>query len=263
MARNIKNIAEDLGAKLIGRVSKPSGGVLGAAKIAHEAAALSTVAGTESGLLGAMREDAELLDAIVEDAMRDRRMQTLRPRPENFAALEKMAEATGRPLNALLDEALQLLLRQWTRQQAEARQHPEDNPDNSDRKPIWERLTEVTADIPEEVWTEWPRNPEGINLETADATSPHIREKVISELGRRMSHLSETAYCAGWMHHLEIHVPELCEQAVKTGKVQPFGGTVVCPGLAARLLAMRDKLGSWVVPGIKGGYEPYLPSENA
>ena len=83
----------------------------------------------------------------------------------------------------------------------------------------------------------------------------------MDELGRRMSNLSETAYCAGWMNDLEEQVPALCAQAVKTGKVQPFGGTVVCPGLAARLLAMRDKLGYWVVPAIEGGYEPYLYQE--
>ena len=49
---------------------------------------------TESGFLGSMREDAELLDAIVEDAMRRRRLQAWRPRPEDFAALEAIAEET-------------------------------------------------------------------------------------------------------------------------------------------------------------------------
>ncbi len=78
-----------------------------------------------------------------------------------------------------------------------------------------------------------------------------------------MRRAATSASCAGWMHHLEIHLPELCDQAVKTGKVQRYGGTVVCPGLAARLLAMRNNLGYWVVPAVKGGYEPYLPPEKA
>ena len=85
----------------------------------------------------------------------------------------------------------------------------------------------------------------------------------MEELGRRMNRLSETAYCAGWSRALNECLPALCEQAVKTGNVQPFGATVVCPGLAARLLAMREKLGHWVVPAIKGGYEPYMPPGEA
>src|SRR5262249_23210697 len=66
-------------------------------------------AGTESGLIGATREDAELLDAIVEEAMRKRRLQAWCPSPEDFAALEATAEETGRSLNELLDQALRLL----------------------------------------------------------------------------------------------------------------------------------------------------------
>jgi hypothetical protein len=59
-----------------------------------------------------MTEDAGLLDAIVEDAMRRRRLQAWCPGPEDFAGLEAMAEETGRPLNELLDEALRQLLEQ-------------------------------------------------------------------------------------------------------------------------------------------------------
>jgi hypothetical protein len=65
-----------------------------------------------------MQEDAELLDAIVEDAMRQRRLQTWRPRSEDFAALEAIAEETGRSLNDLLDEALHLLLERRGRRQS-------------------------------------------------------------------------------------------------------------------------------------------------
>jgi hypothetical protein len=67
-------------------------------------------AGTDSGLLGAMREDADLLDAIVEDAMRRRRLQAWCPTPADFADLDSIAEETGQTLNELLDEALRLLL---------------------------------------------------------------------------------------------------------------------------------------------------------
>lgn len=78
---------------------------------------IGLVSGTESGFLGSMREDAELLDAIVEDAMRRRRLQAWCPRSEEFATLEAIAEETGRPLNDLLDEALHLLLERRGRQQ--------------------------------------------------------------------------------------------------------------------------------------------------
>ena len=109
MAKNIKQIAEGLGAKIVGQVSN-TGGALGAAKVAHDAAALSAAAGTGLGSIGAMREDAEVLDAIVEEAMKRRRLQAWCPSSEDFAALESMAEETGRSLNELLDEALHLLL---------------------------------------------------------------------------------------------------------------------------------------------------------
>lgn len=57
-----------------------------------------------------MSEDADLLYEIVEEAMRRRRLQAWCPIPEDFAALESMAEETGQPLNALLDDAVRLLL---------------------------------------------------------------------------------------------------------------------------------------------------------
>ena len=68
-----------------------------------------------------MREDAELLDAIVEDSMRRRRLQAWCPSPEDFAALESIAEATGQTINELLDEALHLLLERWAKRQTEKR----------------------------------------------------------------------------------------------------------------------------------------------
>jgi hypothetical protein len=109
MAKHIKQIADGLGADIIGQVSN-TGGAFGAAKVALDAAALSAAAGTGLGPIGALREDADLLDEIVEDAMRRRRMEAWCPGPEDFAALEAMIEETGRSLNELLDEALRLLL---------------------------------------------------------------------------------------------------------------------------------------------------------
>jgi hypothetical protein len=78
-----------------------------------------TAAGADSGSLGAMREDADLLDATVEEAMRRRRLQAWRPTPADFAALESIAEETGQTLNELLDEALRLLLERRGRRQTE------------------------------------------------------------------------------------------------------------------------------------------------
>jgi hypothetical protein len=124
MAKNIKQIAEGLGAAIVGQVSN-TGGALGATQVAHEAAALSAAAGTDSGSIGAMREDAELLDAIVADAMRKRRLQAWCPRPDDFAALEAMAEETGRSLNDLLDEALRLLLERRAREHGNSGRGPD------------------------------------------------------------------------------------------------------------------------------------------
>ena len=50
-------------------------------------AAELTAAAPGSGSIGAMREDAELLDAIVADAMRRRQMQAWCPSPEDFAEI--------------------------------------------------------------------------------------------------------------------------------------------------------------------------------
>jgi hypothetical protein len=261
MAKNIKQIAEGLRAEIIGQVPESGGGAFGAAKVAKDAEALSQATDTGSGFFGCMHDAAEELDQIVEDAMRRRQLSGWLPNKEDFETLEWVCAETGRSLYDLLDEALGAWLQPWHQRQERSKQLAAGESDNAARKPIWERIQELIADIPEETWEEWPHNPEGIDLEAADVEHPETRKKLIEELGRRMNHLSETAYCAGWMHGLEEQVPALCDQAVKTGKIQPFGGTVVCPGLAARLLAMRDKLGHWVVPAVKGGYEPYVPSE--
>jgi hypothetical protein len=267
MAKNINEIADQLDAKIVGQVPDTGGGVFGAARLAksvEELTMASDSADTDSDpLLGSMSDDVELMDQIVEHAMRIRELHGWRPSDEDFAVLTSITEATGQPLNELLDEALRLLLQQWNQQQAEAERRAESERRNPDRRPIWEVVRELTAAIPEEVWEEWPHNPEGIDLETADANDPETRKKLMEEMGRRMNRLSETAYCAGWSSGLHKWLPDLCDQALKTGKVQPFGTTVICPGLARRLLAMRDKLGHWVTPAIKGGYEPYPPADKA
>lgn len=112
MVRHINEIARRLGARITGRMPQTGGGAFGAARAAlHGAPSSKNNAGL--GFLGMMCDAPEELDAIVEDAMRNRRMDALRPSPENFAALERLAEATGRPANALLDEALGLLFEEY------------------------------------------------------------------------------------------------------------------------------------------------------
>lgn len=82
------------------------------------AAAIKTPDVNDSCFIGSMREDADLLDEIVKDAMRTRQLQAWRPSAEKFDILESMIVETDRPLVALLDEALRLLLEDWSRQQA-------------------------------------------------------------------------------------------------------------------------------------------------
>jgi Ribbon-helix-helix protein, copG family len=105
MAENIKQVEDGLDANHTGQVSETDGGT-------------PAPAGALWGSIGAMPEDAELLDAVVEDAMRKRRLQAWCPSPEDFAALESMAEETGRSLSELLDEALRLLLERRPQRQA-------------------------------------------------------------------------------------------------------------------------------------------------
>lgn len=114
MVKNIKEIAKGLGAKMVGQVEDGSG-VFGAMRAARNAQALSVKAGL--GPISAMREAPEELDQIVEDAMRDRRLQAWRPGREDFAVLESMAEKSGRSLSELLDEAVRLLRQHWDRKQ--------------------------------------------------------------------------------------------------------------------------------------------------
>jgi hypothetical protein len=111
MVKNIKEIAEGLGAKIVGQVPA-TGGAFGAAKAAKDAAALSARHDAGPDLLGAMREDAALLDEIVADAMRQRQIEAWRPRQEDFAALEAIATATNRSIQDVLDEAVRLLISQ-------------------------------------------------------------------------------------------------------------------------------------------------------
>ena len=111
MAKNIQKLADQLGAKVIGQVPDNLGGAFGAAWLAKAVEELTT-AETDLGSLGALQEDAELLDEIVADAMRQRQVAAWRPRPEDFAALEAIATATNRTLYDVLDEAVRLLISQ-------------------------------------------------------------------------------------------------------------------------------------------------------
>jgi hypothetical protein len=180
--------------------------------------------------------------------------------PEQKALLASMINEAGQPvatLAAAVVAAVTALALQQNR--ASSAHGQEGTPADSvgshtTYTPLWEVVRERMKTVPEETWEAWPHNPEGIDLHTADASDPTIRQRLIQELGGRMHRLSEQAYCAGWMSGLEARLPVLCEQAVKTGKPQPLGTIVLCPGLAARLLAMRAKLGHWVVPAVEGGY---------
>jgi isopentenyl phosphate kinase len=111
MVKNIQQIADQLGAKIVGQVPDTGGGGFGAARLAKAVEELAT-AETDLGSLGALREDAELLDQIVADAMRQRQISAWRPRPEDFAALEAIAVATNRTIYDVLDEAVRLLISQ-------------------------------------------------------------------------------------------------------------------------------------------------------
>lgn len=217
--------------------------------------------GEDQGLIGALRDDADVLDEIVRDAMRRRQISAWLPRDEDFETLEWVCAETGRSLNDLLDEALGAWLRPWRQRRENARRGGMGGSEGADCSRLLESILERVGQIPEGELNAWPHNPEGIDLEAVDANDPDVRLRLMEELGRRMSHLSERAYFAGWLSELEERVPALCEEAARTGKVQPFGGTVVCPGLAKRLLAMRDKLGHWVVPAVEGGYKPYVPPD--
>ncbi len=177
--------------------------------------------------------------------------------PEQKGMLASLLHETGQPapiLAAAIAAALEAL---QDRAGYGGAASPETVPAPDLSKPLWQWAQELADSVPEEVWHAWPHNPEGMDLATADADDPQTHRRLVEELGKRMSRLSEQAYCAGWVSHLEKTLPALCEQAVRTGKLQPFGAAVVCPGMAARFLALRAKIGYWVVPRIAGGYGPY------
>ncbi len=177
------------------------------------------------------------------------------------AMLASLMRETGQPVSVLL-KAIATALEEWQDQTSTSTtSSAETSPSSEAGKPFWAIIQELADAIPEASIDTWPQHPEGMNLATADASDPQTRKQLMEELGGRMHRLSETAYRAGWVSGLEAHLPALCEQAVETGKVQPFGAAVLCPGLAARLLAMREKLGYWVVPAVSGGYVPYQPTE--
>lgn len=182
--------------------------------------------------------------------------------PEQKARLDAMINEAGEPIATLAAAVVAAVTALALQQDRASSAHGQEAPpadsvgSHTTPTPLWDVVLERMNTVPEETWDAWPHNPEGIDLHTADASDPTIRQRLIQELGGRMHRLSEQAYYAGWMSGLETRLPVLCEQAVKTGKPQPLGAIVLCPGLAARLLAMRAKLGHWVVPAVEGGYSP-------
>lgn len=73
---------------------------------------LEPILPTRIGSIGAMREDAELLDEIVADAMRQRQIQAWHPSPDDFAALEAIANTTGKTVQDVLNDAVRHFLDQ-------------------------------------------------------------------------------------------------------------------------------------------------------
>jgi hypothetical protein len=59
-----------------------------------------------------MQEDAELLDEVVADAMRLRRIQAWHPSKDDFAALEAIANIPGQTIQDVLNEAVRYFLHQ-------------------------------------------------------------------------------------------------------------------------------------------------------
>lgn len=189
----------------------------------------------DDGIIGSMRDDAELMDEIVAEAMRNRRTSGWSLDAPTFGAVEAIASATGRTFYDVLSDAVRIYLGLYAWKL-------------DPHRVIREALDEEVFG-PEEA-------------EPPEPDSPSYRQTLMEVLGCRMSRLSEHAYLAGWMHGLENHLPALCDQAIRTGKGQPFGRAEVSPTEAVRLLAFREVLGHWVVPAIKGGYEPYMPAED-
>lgn len=111
MASTIRKTAKRSGKKPA-RQAPGSGGGAPAAARGHGASASPRVGRPPQGLVGLFRSAPEEIDTIVEDAMRERRVQSWRPSWEDFAALEALAAETGRTLNELLNDAVRLLLRQ-------------------------------------------------------------------------------------------------------------------------------------------------------
>jgi hypothetical protein len=86
------------------------------------------------------------------------------------------------------------------------------------------------------------------------------RHAWVQQLGREMSQISETCYCAGWLVGTEYLVPELCRRAVESGQTQYWGHGEVLPVQALRLWELAERIGCWTnVDTASLGYVPFQP----
>ncbi|MFK7790307.1 MAG: hypothetical protein AB8C95_12545 [Phycisphaeraceae bacterium] len=86
------------------------------------------------------------------------------------------------------------------------------------------------------------------------------REGLLQDLGEKMSAVSEDCYYAGWMEGTEYFVPELCQRAMKTNEIQPWGHGEVTPNLGLELSKLAELIGHWAdLDEIGTGYIAFDP----
>ncbi len=87
------------------------------------------------------------------------------------------------------------------------------------------------------------------------------REILIDMLGDLMSNVSEECYSAGWYDGSEYLIPALCEKALKIGTPRPWAHGEVTPENASLLVAISERIGSWVNLNESGNeyvaFDPY------
>jgi hypothetical protein len=82
---------------------------------------------------------------------------------------------------------------------------------------------------------------------------------LVTELGRKMSEISQECFCANWLFGQHDDLPRLCYKADSTNRDQEYGHGTLSIARARELIDLATRAGSWAVPGDDDSYEPYHP----
>lgn len=127
--------------------------------------AIATSGPKDDLLLGTLRDCAEELDEIVEEAMRRRRISAWLPSADDFEMLGWVSVESGRPLTALLDEALRAWLEPWRLRRLNASESSSSG--GSDRSRMLEVILEFASPMLEDELSPSLHDTKGLDVTAA------------------------------------------------------------------------------------------------